>query len=112
MLLRNKCFLFSQLGIYNTEKFQNINRIIVAYKDGIKWRHILCPLIVNTDSLRCTKCISLSYTLQHKSKKLVFLRNPSIFTKQQQMYSVRQKYKQPINTNKQDTGHESINIFK
>lgn len=99
-------------GIYNTEKFQNINRVIVAYKDGIKWRHILCPLIVHTDSLRCTKCIFLSYTLQHKSKKLVFLRNPSIFTKQQQMYSVRQKYKQTINTNKQHIEYQSINIFK
>lgn len=97
-------------GIYNTERFQNMHRIIVAYKDGIKWRHVLCPLIVNNDSSRCTRCISLSHTLQHKLRKLTFPRNPSIFTEQQQnIYSVRRKNKR---TNRQDRRYEFINIFK
>ncbi|KOC65051.1 hypothetical protein WH47_04641 [Habropoda laboriosa] len=82
-------------GIYNTARLQETNRIKVAYKDGIKWRHILCPLIINNDSPRCTRCISLSHTLQRKSKNFpVFSHNSSIFTRQQQkMYSIRQKYK-------------------
>lgn len=32
-----------------------------AYTDGIKWRHISCPLIINNTSSRCTKCVTLSY---------------------------------------------------
>lgn len=97
-------------GIYNFGRLQDINRIIVAYKDGIKWRHILCPLIVNNDSSRCTRCISLSRTLQHKSKNLVFPHNSSIFKNQhQKIYSVRHKYK---HTRKQDHGYEFIKVFK
>lgn len=50
-------------GINNVEGSRDINRIKIAYKDGIKWRHVLCPLILNNDSTRCTKCISLSRKL-------------------------------------------------
>lgn len=35
----------------------------LVHKDGIKWRHILCPLIMNNDSSRCTKCTILSRML-------------------------------------------------
>ncbi|CAK9823605.1 hypothetical protein ANTRET_LOCUS1911 [Anthophora retusa] len=81
-------------GVYNTAKLQEINRIKVAYKDGIKWRHMLCPLIINNDSSRCTRCISLSHTLQRKSKNFpVVSHNSSIFTRPQGMHSIRQKYK-------------------
>ncbi|CAK9800928.1 hypothetical protein ANTQUA_LOCUS2630 [Anthophora quadrimaculata] len=81
-------------GVYNTAKLQEINRIKVAYKDGIKWRHMLCPLIINNDSSRCTRCISLSHVLQRKSKNFpVDSHNSSIFTRSQGMHSIRQKYK-------------------
>ncbi|OAD59988.1 hypothetical protein WN48_07833 [Eufriesea mexicana] len=97
-------------GIYTTERFQNINRIIVAYKDGIKWRHVLCPLIVNNDSLRCTKCISLSHTLRYKSKNLIFPHNSSILKKQQQnVDSIHQRYKR---VRRQDHGYGFIKVFK
>lgn len=43
--------------------------IEVAYKDGIKWRHIFCSLIVNNNVSRCTKCAVLFRTLVCKSKK-------------------------------------------
>ncbi|XP_017892177.2 uncharacterized protein LOC108632252 [Ceratina calcarata] len=50
-------------GVSNIEGTRDINRIKIAYKDGIKWRHVLCPLILNNDSTRCTKCICLSRKL-------------------------------------------------
>ncbi|XP_076762074.1 uncharacterized protein LOC143430010 [Xylocopa sonorina] len=98
------------LGIYNTEGFRDFNRIKIAYKDGVQWRHVQCPLIVNNDSSRCTKCISLSHTLQTKSKSLVFLNNPLIFTEEQhRVHSIRQKYKR---MRRQDHEYELIKLFK
>lgn len=42
----------------------------VAYKDGIKWRHTLCPLIVNNNLPRCIKCALLLRTLVRKSSQI------------------------------------------
>ncbi|XP_043251161.1 uncharacterized protein LOC122396642 [Colletes gigas] len=98
-------------GIYNTEGFQKVSDIKVAYKDGIKWRHISCPLIVNNDSLRCTRCITLAHKLQHRSKSShSFSYNLPIFTKKKQkVYTIRQKYKC---TRKHDRRYEFIKTFK
>nr|XP_033333102.1 uncharacterized protein LOC117224353 [Megalopta genalis] len=96
-------------GIYNTESFQEVTDIKVAYKDGVKWRHILCPLIMNNGSLRCTRCINLSHRLQRRSK----IRHPlsynlSIFAKnEQRLHKLRQKYKR---TKKQARKHEFIKV--
>lgn len=59
----------SQLGIYNMGNYEKIDITPKdAYMDGIKWRHISCPLIINNDSTRCTKCVTLSHmSLLHKS---------------------------------------------
>ncbi|XP_011141551.1 uncharacterized protein LOC105184434 isoform X2 [Harpegnathos saltator] len=56
-------------GICNEKDCEHINIAKVAYKDGIKWRHRLCPLIVNTNLSRCTKCTILFRTLVHKSRE-------------------------------------------
>lgn len=56
------CF-FPKTGIYNPVNYEDIDIIKVVHKDGIKWRHIFCPLIMNNDSSRCTKCTILSRML-------------------------------------------------
>ncbi|KAL6446838.1 hypothetical protein ACFW04_001340 [Cataglyphis niger] len=50
-------------GLNDLRDFENVDIIEIAYKDGIKWRHISCPLIVNNNSSRCTKCTTLSHLL-------------------------------------------------
>ncbi|XP_031834148.1 uncharacterized protein LOC116427670 isoform X2 [Nomia melanderi] len=98
-------------GIYNTEDLQEVTDIKVVYKDGVKWRHILCPLIMNNGSLRCTRCITLSHRLQRRSK----IRHPlsynlSTFTKnEQRLHVIRQKYKR---TKKQVRKYEFIKESK
>ncbi|XP_076643926.1 uncharacterized protein LOC143354075 isoform X2 [Halictus rubicundus] len=98
-------------GIYNAEGCQEITDIKVAYKDGVRWRHILCPLIMNNGSLRCTRCITLSHRLQRRSKTQHPLSyNLSIFTKnQQKLHTLRQKYKR---TKKQASKHGFIKVSK
>ncbi|XP_029172167.1 LOW QUALITY PROTEIN: uncharacterized protein LOC114941353 [Nylanderia fulva] len=53
-------------GICDPKAYEHFDTIKVAYKDGIRWRDVSCPLIVNNDSSRCTKCAILSHML-HKS---------------------------------------------
>lgn len=53
-------------GICDPKAYENVGIIKVAYKDGIRWRDVSCPLIVNNNSSRCTKCTTLSHIL-HKS---------------------------------------------
>ncbi|CAL1686656.1 unnamed protein product [Lasius platythorax] len=53
-------------GIHDPKAYENAGIIKVAYKDGIRWRDVSCPLIVNNNSSRCTKCTTLSHIL-HKS---------------------------------------------
>ena len=98
-------------GVYNIDRFREIKDIKIAYKDGIKWRHILCPLILNNDSSRCTKCITLSHALQHKSKNpLSFPYTPRRYlTKQHKAYTIRERYKR---TRKHDRRYEFIKVFK
>ena len=98
-------------GIHDTERFQEINYIKYAYKDGVKWRHVLCPLLVNNDLSRCTRCISLSHRLQHKTKSFFsFPYKRSIFTrKHSKVHSIRQKCKR---VRRQDRKYEFVNIFK
>ncbi|XP_070166302.1 uncharacterized protein [Polyergus mexicanus] len=50
-------------GLNDPEDFENVDIIEIAYKDGIRWRHISCPLIVNNNSSRCTKCTMLLHLL-------------------------------------------------
>ncbi|XP_054009148.1 uncharacterized protein LOC128892637 [Hylaeus anthracinus] len=98
-------------GIRNTRVFRKVSNIKVAYKDGIKWRHISCPLIVNNDSLRCTRCITLAHKLQHRSKSSnSFSCNLPTFTKKKQkIHSRRQKSKC---TRKHDRRYEFIKLNK
>lgn len=53
----------------------------VAYKDGIKWRHNSCPLIIDSGLFRCTKCSVLSRTLVHKSRKFIPSNYPTEITR-------------------------------
>ncbi|XP_076249135.1 uncharacterized protein LOC143188646 [Calliopsis andreniformis] len=96
-------------GIYNPEGYQELRSIRTVYKDGIKWRHILCPLIINNDSLRCTRCATLSRALQCKSKNsLSSFYNSAIFKKKQQKaYIIRQKCKR---VRKHDRRYESKSV--
>lgn len=98
-------------GVYNIDRFREIKDIKIAYKDGIKWRHVLCPLILNNDSSRCTKCITLSHALQHKSKNpLSFPYAPRRYlTKQHKAYTIRERYKR---ARKHDRRYEFIKVFK
>ncbi|XP_015186097.1 PREDICTED: uncharacterized protein LOC107071538 [Polistes dominula] len=55
-----------------TDNFQEMNSLKLAYKDGIQWRHVLCPLILNNDSKRCSKCFMLSHMIKYKLRKSVY----------------------------------------
>lgn len=41
----------------------------VGYRDGINWRHVKCPLIINNGKTRCTKCSSLNIIAKRKKSK-------------------------------------------
>ncbi|XP_043487449.1 uncharacterized protein LOC122514594 [Polistes fuscatus] len=58
-----------------TENFQENNYLKIACKDGIQWRHVLCPLILNNDSTRCSKCIMLSHMIKCKLRKSVYYKS-------------------------------------
>nr|XP_003703546.1 PREDICTED: uncharacterized protein LOC100881130 isoform X1 [Megachile rotundata] len=98
-------------GIYDIERFKDINYIKNAYKDGIKWRHVSCPLLVNNDLSRCTRCISLSHTLQDQTKSFFsFPCNRSIFiTNHSEIHSLRQKSKR---IRKRNHKYEFVKILK
>ncbi|KAH0944489.1 hypothetical protein HN011_004060, partial [Eciton burchellii] len=40
-------------GICDSRDYRSIDMIKIAYVDGIKWRHVSCPLIINNDNSRC-----------------------------------------------------------
>ncbi|XP_076294255.1 uncharacterized protein LOC143215743 [Lasioglossum baleicum] len=98
-------------GIYNDEGFRKVTGIKIAYKDGVKWRHILCPLIMNNGSLRCTRCITLSNRLQRRSKTRHPLSyNLPMFTRNdQRLHTLRHKYKR---TKNQARKHGFIKVSK
>ncbi|XP_026826594.1 uncharacterized protein LOC105284593 isoform X1 [Ooceraea biroi] len=47
-------------GICDSRDYKSVDAIKVLYMDGVKWRHISCPLILNNDNSRCTRCATLS----------------------------------------------------
>ncbi|XP_032688990.1 uncharacterized protein LOC116852589 [Odontomachus brunneus] len=57
-------------GIHDEKIYEDINITKVAYKDGTKWRHTLCSLIVNNNLSRCIKCALLLRTLVRKSSQI------------------------------------------
>lgn len=104
-------------GLYNNtiDGFQEIGGIKMAYKDGVRWRHVLCPLLLNNDSTRCTRCITLSHMLTRKSSTNLlpaFHYNPVIYVKNQQNLHhtlLRQIRKR---TRKHDRRYEYIKVLK
>ncbi|XP_035740495.1 uncharacterized protein LOC118449716 [Vespa mandarinia] len=70
-----------------TENFQEYNCPKIACKDGIRWRHILCPLIINNDSMRCSKCSMLSHLIRRRSKESVSYNSNFTLREQRKMYT-------------------------
>ncbi|KAK2589290.1 hypothetical protein KPH14_007842 [Odynerus spinipes] len=73
-------------GISDAENFQENNCPKIACKDGTRWRHILCPLIVNNDSARCSKCGMLSHLITRRSRESVPYNSNIILREQRKMY--------------------------
>ncbi|XP_020279313.1 uncharacterized protein LOC109852511 [Pseudomyrmex gracilis] len=51
-------------GIYDFNEYEDDDIAKVVCTDGLKWRHMFCPLIVGNDSSRCLKCTTLSRMLR------------------------------------------------
>ncbi|KAI4503632.1 hypothetical protein M0802_001035 [Mischocyttarus mexicanus] len=67
------------------------NLIKETYKDNIQRRHVLCPVIVNNDSTRCSKCMMLSHLIKYKSRESVPCKSNFNSREQRQMYICKKK---------------------
>ncbi|XP_043679172.1 sporozoite surface protein P36p-like [Vespula pensylvanica] len=69
------------------ENFQEYNCPKIACKDGTRWRHILCPLIINNDSVRCSKCSMLSHLIRRRSREFISCNSNFTLREQRKMYT-------------------------
>lgn len=77
-------------GISDAENFQENNCPKIACKDGTRWRHVLCPLIVNNDSTRCSKCSMLCHLITHRFRESTSY-NSNIILREQRKIHTRQR---------------------
>ncbi|XP_015429513.1 PREDICTED: uncharacterized protein LOC107186205 [Dufourea novaeangliae] len=96
-------------GMYNPDDCQEVIDLKVVYKDGVKWRHILCPLLMNNGSIRCTRCITLSHKIQRRPRiRHPLAYNLSVLRKnEQRIHALRQMWKR---LKKRNRKREFINV--
>ncbi|XP_011304686.1 uncharacterized protein [Fopius arisanus] len=41
----------------------------VAFRDGFKWRHVSCPILINNGTTRCSRCSSMNASVNRRKLK-------------------------------------------